>query len=282
MQFTPTRVTLKLSLSLAAVAVVALSASCRSVPPNKPGVGDHHVFIPGIEAETPSAVTAADALARLKDGNKRYSTGNGGASGVETARSLARVKTTGADGQKPFASVLTCADSRTPPEIFFDQGVGDIFVVRVAGNVTDTMGLASLEYGVDHLGIPLIVVVGHSKCGAVDAAVKSIIGGKSEPHHEPEDFSANLPALVAAIEPAAKVGIQDASTSKMGGIPAKSSPKILECAVRANVLQTMRQLRERSGILAREANAGDILIVGAIYDVDTGAIEWLPAPTPTS
>jgi carbonic anhydrase len=189
---------------------------------------------------------------------------------VTASRSLARVKQTGSEGQKPFATILTCADSRTAPELFFDQGLGDLFVVRVAGNVTDTMGLASIEYSVDHLGVPLIVVVGHTRCGAVDAAVKTVDSPTvaREPHHDQSHFDGNLTALVNAIIPA----VEDAK--RTGVVP------LLNASIRQNVLQSMRELSSRSVELEREISSGDVKVMGAIYDVDKGTIEWIAPPAP--
>lgn len=251
-----------------AASVVLVLAGCQTARTNKPGVGDDHVFIPGIEAEFPVKLTGDQALARLQEGSARFAAGTGGSAGVDASRSLARVKQTGTEGQKPFATILTCADSRTAPELFFDQGLGDLFVVRVAGNVTDTMGLASIEYSVDHLGVPLIVVVGHTRCGAVDAAVKTADSPTfvREPHHDPGHFDGNLTALVYAIIPA----VEDAQRS--GVVP------LLNAAIRQNVLQSMRELSSRSVELAREIEAGDVKVMGAIYDVDKGTIEWIAPP----
>lgn len=259
-----------LTLRPLAAMVVACSASlalgaCKGVPANQAGPGDEHVGIAGLVASSPTKATPDEALTRLREGNARFAAGKGGAEAAKL-RDLARVHATGTEGQRPFAAILTCADSRLPPEVVFDQGIGNLFVVRVAGNVTDTMGLASLEYGVDHLGVPLIVVLGHTRCGAVDAAVSSAThAAKPDDHHAPGEHG-NLEALVHAIEPAVKVAERE------GGQP------LLDAAIRANVRQSMAQLSSRSPVLAREIGAGDIRVVGAIYNVETGAIEWLDQP----
>ncbi|MBL9140527.1 MAG: carbonic anhydrase [Phycisphaerae bacterium] len=227
-------------------------------------MGDRHQPIAGIEAVEPASLTGAQALARLQKASSQFAAGSTDAATLAAGRSIARVKQTGTEGQKPFAAVLTCADSRTPPEIFLAQGVGDLFVVRVAGNVTDTMGLASLEYAVDHLGVPLVVVMGHTRCGAVDAAVKAsnVPAAKAEPGHAAAD-PGNLGKLVGAIEPAVKAAARE------GGSP------ILLAAIRQNVRQSMAQLSSRSPVLKREIDSGDLLVVGAVYDVETGAVDWL-------
>lgn len=249
------------ALVLACSASLAVGA-CKGVPANQAGPGDEHMGIAGMVASSPTKATPDEALMRLREGNARFAAGKGGAEAAKL-RDLARVRATGTEGQRPFAAVLTCADSRLPPEVVFDQGIGNLFVVRVAGNVTDTMGLASLEYGVDHLGVPLIVVLGHTRCGAVDAAVASAThAAKPDDHHAPGEYG-NIEALVHAIEPAVRVAERE------GGQP------LLDAAIRANVMQSMAQLSSRSQVLAREIGAGDIRVVGAIYNVETGAIEWL-------
>lgn len=259
---------------LAACTALATAVGCQTVPPNKAGAGDRHRHIPGIEAEHVTSTTAAQALEKLRDGNIRWATGRAATPALVESRSLERVRKTGTEGQHPIAAVLTCADSRTPPEVFLDQGIGDIFVVRVAGNVTDTMGLASLEYGVDHLGIPLIVVMGHTQCGAVDAAVKAskpasgggngASGGATDSHASDAEIG-NLGSLVNAILPAV------AASHAPGEKPT------LDAAIVANVRQTMAQLSSRSPVLAREIKSGDVRVVGAVYNVTTGAIDWLPS-----
>lgn len=258
---------------LAACTALATAVGCQTVPPNKAGAGDRHRHIPGVEAEHVTSTTAAQALEKLRDGNVRWATGRAATPALSESRSLERVRKTGTEGQHPIAAVLTCADSRTPPEVFLDQGIGDIFVVRVAGNVTDTMGLASLEYGVDHLGIPLIVVMGHTQCGAVDAAVKAAkpaSGGTSgdkaaADSHVDDPEIGNLGKLVNAILPAV------AASHAPGEKPT------LDAAIVANVRQTMAQLSSRSQVLAREIKSGDVRVVGAVYNVTTGAIDWLPS-----
>lgn len=260
-----------------ALLLLSVLAGCAVTPPNKPGVGDHHLFIPGIAAEQPAPLTGAQALTRLQEGNQRFVAGTGHDPQVTAARSLARVHNTGTEGQHPIAAVLTCADSRTPPELFLDQGFGDVFVVRVAGNVTDPMGLASLEYAVDHLGVPLVVVIGHTRCGAVDAAVKAVDApsAAAEPSHPPEHYAGNLPGLVDAIEPAvrkAQRALQQDAAQK------GKTPSLLNASIRQNVLQSIAQLSSRSPVLAREISSGDLLVVGAVYDVERGSIEWMNAP----
>ena len=156
-----------------------------------------------------------------------------------------------ATGQHPFAAILGCADSRVPPEIIFDQGLGNLFSVRVAGNIVDDASLGSLEYAVQRLGVPLIVVLGHSGCGAVQTAVA---GG---------DPGGNLAMLVRAIQPAVEL--------------ARTEPgALLENAVRANVGLAVRQLRTAAPILASLEATGNLEVRGALYDLASGLVELLP------
>src|SRR5262249_54520567 len=145
-------------------------------------------------------------------------------------------------GQHPHASVLACADSRVPPEIVFDQGLGDLFVIRVAGNVATDDVLGSLEYGAEHLNIPLIVVLGHQKCGGVTAAVE---GGELPGH---------MPSLVTLIQPAV------AKTKGMPGDPIAN-------AVRANVEMVVNQLRTSKPVLAESVASGKTKVVGGVYSL---------------
>src|SRR6266545_3286958 len=135
------------------------------------------------------SVAPAEAISKLKEGNGRYANGNLQHPGQTTERRAELAK-----GQHPFAIIVDCSDSRVPPEIVFDQGLGDLFIYRVAGNVIDDHGLGSIEYAVDHLGVRLIVVLGHQRCGAVDAARETIAAKGKAPGH--------IQSLVTAIKPA--------------------------------------------------------------------------------
>ena len=156
----------------------------------------------------------------------------------------------GAKGQNPFAVIVGCSDSRVGPEMVFDQGLGDLFVVRTAGEVVDSAALGSIEYAVEHLGSSLIVVLGHERCGAVSAAV----AGAKEPGH--------IAAVLKAIEPAVK------QTKGNPGDP-------VENAVRAQALDVAKQLQEAEPILAERVQSGKLKIVAARYDLDTGKIDLL-------
>jgi carbonic anhydrase len=185
------------------------------------------------------------ALNRLKDGNKRY---------VDNCptyphRTPERRKEL-AGGQSPFAAILTCSDSRVVPEIIFDQGLGDLFVVRLAGHVIDDTVLGTLEYGAARLKVPLVVVLGHTRCGAVTAAVKS---ASSDDH---------ISTLTDALQPAVEMSRGSA------GDP-------VENAVRENVMLQVERLRRSGPVFAELCEAHRLRVVGAVYDIETGEIEWL-------
>jgi carbonic anhydrase len=187
------------------------------------------------------AVGADDALARLKAGNERFATSKQSASKPTEAR---RVET--AQEQHPFAIIVGCADSRTAPEIVFDQNIGDLFVVRTAGNLVDDYALGSIEYAVDHLGSRLIVVLGHERCGAVKAA----LGGGSAPGH--------INALVRDIQPAVT------ATKGKEGDP-------LTNAVHENDALVASKIRKQAQL---GDHASQVRIVEGYYDLDTGKVEW--------
>lgn len=180
----------------------------------------------------------ADPLHRLEDGNRRFASG-AARHPHQTSERRSEVSQT----QHPFAVVLSCADSRVAPEIVFDQGLGDLFVVRVAGNIADDPGLASIEYAVDHLHASLVVVMGHQRCGAVDAALH---GGPLPGH---------LPSLTKEIGPA---------VAEAQGMPGD----VLDNAVRANVRRVVRRLKD-------SLHHPDLIVVGAYYDLDTGRVEFM-------
>jgi carbonic anhydrase len=189
------------------------------------------------------APTPTEALERLLAGNRRFF------SGLPKSRSgIVERRKELATEQRPFAVVVCCSDSRVGPEVVFDQGLGDIFVVRTAGEIVDDVGLGSIEYAVEHLGSPLVVVLGHERCGAVAAALK---GG---------DLPGHIGALARAIAPAV-------AESK------GASGDALDNAVRAQIRAVVRQLRSAAPIVAELVHAGKVLVVGARYDLDTGVAE---------
>jgi carbonic anhydrase len=199
----------------------------------------------GQPAPIAGELTPDQALAQLLAGNQRFVARKRLNPHQDVAR-IAEVATS----QKPFAAILSCADSRVVPEIAFDQGMGDLFVVRVAGNVAKTDEIASEEYAIALLETPLLMVLGHERCGAVTAAVNGPPSG--------QEWPGDLAALVLAIEPAVK-----ASAGEMGDR--------LMNAVKANVrLQVGRLLA--SPVIAAAVNDGKLKVVGAYYDLDTGVV----------
>src|SRR5579862_9336422 len=195
--------------------------------------------------QSQSAMTPAAALQRLKEGNGRFV-----ANATKRRDWSAKVVAT-ASGQYPFAAVLGCMDSRAPIEIVFDQGLGGVFSVRVAGNVVNDDELGSLEYAVK-VGTKLIVVLGHTSCGAVKGAIDDVQFG-------------NLTGLLAKIKPA--VAAASCSSSKDEACVTKVAEQ--------NVRQSMKAIRERSPFLAKNLDEGNVELVGGMYDVATGKVTFL-------
>lgn len=193
------------------------------------------------------ATTADEALAELKAGNARFVKGKA----ARHNATLKRVQETAA-GQHPEAVILGCADSRVPPELIFDEGIGDLFVVRVAGNISQPATLGSIEYAAEHLHVPLVVVLGHHKCGAVKATLEAT--GAPE---------GNIGALVGEIQPA--VAAAKAKPGKEG---------LVDDAVHANATMAAEQLLSESAVLKHLVEAGKVKIVTAIYDLESGKVEW--------
>jgi carbonic anhydrase len=192
------------------------------------------------------SVAPAEAISKLKEGNSRYTSGSLQHPGQTTERRTELAKT-----QHPFAAIVCCSDSRVPPEIVFDQGLGDLFIVRVAGNVINDEGLGSIEYTVDHLGTRLILVLGHQRCGAVDAARATIAAKGKAPGH--------IESLVTAIKPAVE------ATAK----------EDLDATIKANVKNVVQALRSSTPILKTKVDSGEIQVVGGYYSLDTGGVTFL-------
>lgn len=193
----------------------------------------------------------ADPLERLQQGNARFASGHA----AHPHESAARRHDTTAHGQHPFATVLACSDSRVPVELLFDQGIGDIFTIRVAGNVVATDETGSIEYAVEHLESPLVVVLGHRECGAVTAVVKGA--------HE----HGSIPALVGHITPAV-----DKVKSEH---PDLAGEALVAAAVEQNVWHSIEDLFDHSEEVRERVGAGKLKLVGAVYDIDTARIRWL-------
>ncbi|MBR0833804.1 carbonic anhydrase [Bradyrhizobium manausense] len=197
----------------------------------------------------PQNVLSPDAsLKRLMEGNARY------VDGVSRRHDFKHEREALAGGQNPFAAVLSCADSRIAPEYAFDTGRGDLFVCRVAGNFAGTETIASMEYAVAVLNTPLILVLGHDACGAVDATLKAIKGNTSPPGH--------IPALVDAIAPAAKAAMQQ------GG-------EVLDKAIRQNVIDNVAKLKSATPILDAAVAQSRLRVVGGVYRLATGAVDLI-------
>ena len=195
-------------------------------------------------ADEPVLPTAEEAWQRLTEGNERFA-----AERLQNKSLGAARRAVLAQGQHPFAIVLTCSDSRLAPELLFDQGLGDLFVVRVAGNVSEPFALGSIEYAVEHLHVPLVVVLGHEKCGAVAAA---LCGGHAD---------GNLGKLIKEI--------------KVGEHRASDKDHELARAVENNVRYQTRLLSQRSDVLREHVERQKLRIVEGVYQFETGKVEWL-------
>ena len=188
------------------------------------------------------------SLMLLKEGNDRYVAGKSQHPNLDSER-----RSSTAAGQEPFASVLACSDSRGPVELIFDRGVGDLFVVRVAGNIAGDSELASLEYGVEHLNTPVLVVLGHSQCGAVTAVAK---GAELHEH---------LHTIAEKIQPAAEKARAE-STDPNDLVPR---------AIQANVWNTMERVLRESSVIRERVETGSAHVIGAVYDLESGRVSWL-------
>jgi carbonic anhydrase len=210
---------------------------------------------PALGTTATSGTSASEALRLLKEGNSRYVDGK-----LQHPRQdRARRALTAAQGQHPLATVLTCSDSRMPAEIIFDQGIGDIFVIRVAGNVAATDEIGSIEYAVDHLATPVVVVLGHTQCGAVTAVV------------DDAKLTPNLANLLEPIKPA----VDKAREAN----PQAAKDALLKAAIAANVRQAMEDMLRLSPVIREKVREGRVQVVGALYDLDSGQIQWL-GPNP--
>ncbi|TLM65875.1 MAG: carbonic anhydrase [Deltaproteobacteria bacterium] len=202
-----------------------------------------------VASEDAVKTTPEQALRNLMDGNRRYVEQQ--MSGVRLCAVGERQKLSGA--QAPYAIILSCSDSRVPPELVFDEGLGEIFVVRVAGNVVDPIVLGSIEYAAEHLGSPLIMVLGHERCGAVKATVEA----KGKGH-------GNIGAIVGSIAPALKTAPKS-----------EDKAQYVENVVAENITLVKSSLIARSPVLAALVKEGKLKIVTAKYDLDDGGVTLL-------
>jgi carbonic anhydrase len=224
---------------MAASAVLAGSASLAAAAP-------------GAAKSKDSGMTPDQALARLKDGNRRFVSDQQSKADISTGRRLAL-----AQGQAPFAALVGCADSRVGPEHLFGAGLGELFIVRTAGNYLDDAGFGSIAYAVAELKVPLIVVLGHEKCGAV-AAASAVVS----------DNSQLPPALSRMVQPILPAVI-DARANRM------SDEDLVDKAIHFNVARVVRGLREASDpIVGDPVRQGRVRVVGAYYDLNTGAVDF--------
>jgi carbonic anhydrase len=201
--------------------------------------------------EMQTAITPSMALELLKDGNKRF------VNNLKVNRNLLQQANETSDGQHPFAVILSCIDSRTSAELIFDQGLGDIFSIRIAGNIINEDILGSMEFGCKVAGAKIIVVLGHTKCGAIKGACDHVEMG-------------NLTALLTKIRPA----VDDETTTKEDRNSNNSS--FVENVATINVKRTVKSIMERSPILKEMIESGQIGIVGGTHDITTGVVAFYP------
>lgn len=199
--------------------------------------------------------SATDALQRLRDGNRRFVAGETNHTSTLGGERLPSMT----DGQNPFAIVLACSDSRVPTELIFDQGIGDLFVIRVAGNIVAPSQIGSIEYAASEFGTRLVVVLGHSHCGAIVATLKELT--KSASHRSP-----NLRAIVDRIKPSVEPILEQLGDKQL--------ENIVEMAVRANVFRSVGRLQHGSLVIEKLISAGTLNIVGAEYSIETGVVEF--------
>jgi carbonic anhydrase len=198
-------------------------------------------------------LNAHDALVRLREGNARY------AQNVRSVDSLISHSRRDLQTQSPFAVVLGCSDSRAPAELVFDQGLGDLFVIRVAGNIVAPSQVGSVEFAVERFGTRLVVVMGHTMCGAIDAAIESIGGAQTA--------SRGLESIVNRVRPAIEALVQTSLASE--------PERLRREAMRANVRASVNHLRHGSEILERLALQDGLAVVGAELDLATGEVLFL-------
>lgn len=200
-------------------------------------------------------MNADKALQLLIEGNKRYIEGT--ADGAEITIKTRRQGID--DGQNPFAVVLGCSDSRVPAELVFNRGLGDLFVIRVAGNIVAPSQIGSVEFACQHFGTQLVVVLGHSHCGAINATVDALMG-------DPDSLSPNVASIVDRVTPAVHPIVKRNQF--------KDKDDLIHQAMRANVEQSVQGLQMRSRILRGMADKGQIKIIGAEYSIETGIVDF--------
>ena len=200
--------------------------------------------------------TAKEALDRLKNGNQRFVNDEL----TEESHASRRHSPSQAAPQEPFAIVLACSDSRVPTEVIFDCGIGELFIIRVAGNIATPSQIGSIEYAASQLGTPLVVVLGHSNCGAVAATLAEMNGGDRLD-------SPNLRSILDAVRPALVPVLKDH--------PGATDAEVIGPCIRANVRAVADELPRNSKILSDRIEQGELTIVGAEYSIETGRVEFL-------
>jgi carbonic anhydrase len=200
-------------------------------------------------------IAALEALARLREGNRRFTANQSAAApALNVHRRAALVA-----GQEPFAIVLGCSDSRVPAELVFDQGLGDLFVIRVAGNIVAPSQVGSVEFAAERFGTRLVVVMGHSQCGAVTATLEELLGG-------PSAHSRGLRSIVDRIRPSTETMLSRRQEADLDAL--------MGDAVRANVRASADHLRHGSALLEELIRTDRLLVVGAEYSLETGAVTF--------
>jgi carbonic anhydrase len=200
-------------------------------------------------------VPAHEALARLREGNLRFASNVGGADAIEHRARRAEL----ASGQQPFAIILGCSDSRVPAEIVFDQGLGDLFVIRVAGNIVAPSQVGSVEFAAARYSTRLVVVLGHSQCGAIVATLEEL-------QRPRENQSRNLQSIVDRVRP---------SVEGLFATDLRHDPEaLIDQAVRANIRASVDHLRHGSQVLEQLIQDDGLRVVGAEYSLETGVVEW--------
>jgi carbonic anhydrase len=197
--------------------------------------------------ETQDSLTPELALEILREGNKRFT------NNIKSHRNLLQQVNETSSGQFPFAAILSCIDSRTSAELIFDQGLGDIFSIRIAGNIINEDILGSMEFACKLAGSKLIVVLGHTKCGAIESACNNIVMG-------------NITALINKIKPA--IEKETKTTSERNG----NNKAFIENVTKNNIFQTVKKIKEQSSILNEMEYAKQIKIIGALHNIETGQV----------
>lgn len=233
--------------------ILSLSASCIFIFFSFSGVS---LFSFDGKIEKPNA---EKTLEILKAGNKRFA--EGASIHPDADKKRLYLAATENQGNYAYATILSCSDSRVPVELIFDAGIMDIFVVRVAGNVCNTDEIGSIEYGLCHVKTPVLVILGHTQCGAVTAVTASLKG-----HGHP--LERNIPPLVSPIVPAVKSVIETH--------PGFSAEQLVPLCVEANIWQGIEDLFMKSPAVRELVKSGKVKVLGAVYELETGRVKWLP------